>query len=210
MFNENQNFQFLRNYTQHGCEFECAARKGIEICKCLPWYIPNNFTKFEFCDMFGAACFDQIISEKLNYKKCRKICIENCAEISYSLFPTFTPIDYKKFCIDNKIYMKTYLKRYKFTEMYGKYAGIGTLLKNITECEKFVQKFVTMITIDSPTTSVTKSRREKRVNFSGQLATIGGTLGLFSGISILSIVEIFSFGLSLVCTFFRCKRRLLN
>ena len=41
---ETEGFQFLRNYTKTGCEFECAAKLAMEICQCLPWYYPNNFT----------------------------------------------------------------------------------------------------------------------------------------------------------------------
>ena len=41
---ETEGFRFLRNYTKTGCEFECAAKLAMEICQCLPWYYPNNFT----------------------------------------------------------------------------------------------------------------------------------------------------------------------
>ena len=48
-----------------------------------------------------------------------------------------------------------------------------------------------MLTVESPSTSVIRSRREKRFSFNDQLGTIGGTLGLFTGISLLSMVEVF-------------------
>ena len=36
-----------------------------------------------------------------------------------------------------------------------------------------------------------KSRREVRVDFTNRLAMFGGTLGLFTGMSILSMIEVF-------------------
>ena len=38
---------------------------------------------------------------------------------------------------------------------------------------------------------VTLSRRVKTIGFNDQLSAIGGALGLFCGVSILSIVEVF-------------------
>jgi hypothetical protein len=49
---------------------------------------------------------------------------------------------------------------------------------------------------------VTKSARETRVTFIDQLGTIGGTLGLFTGISILSMIEIVVFLFTLLRSFF--------
>ena len=56
-----------------------------------------------------------------------------------------------------------------------------------------------MVNVESPTSSVIKSSRETRVTFLDQLGTIGGTLGLFTGMSILSMVEVGFF----IISFFR-------
>ena len=40
---ETDELKFLRNYTKDGCELECALNKSLSVCKCLPWYLPNNF-----------------------------------------------------------------------------------------------------------------------------------------------------------------------
>ena len=57
-------------------------------------------------------------------------------------------------------------------------------------CEHYVQNHISMVTIETPTDTVVKSKRIQRITFNDQLAFIGGTLGLFTGISILSIVEV--------------------
>ena len=60
-------------------------------------------------------------------------------------------------------------------------------------CIPYVKKYVSLVSIEGMTKEVMKSRREKTVSFSDQIAMIGGTLGLFSGMSILSMVEIICF-----------------
>ena len=49
------------------------------------------------------------------------------------------------------------------------------------------------MTVETPTSTVIKSTRVQRITFSEQIAVIGGTLGLFTGMSILSCVEIICF-----------------
>ena len=68
LFHESNQLKFLENYTKIGCEFECALKKAISICKCLPWFYPNDFTEVPICDMFAAKCFDDIMSNDKHYK----------------------------------------------------------------------------------------------------------------------------------------------
>ena len=81
--NEIEGFKFLKWYTRIGCEYECALEQALKLCKCLPWYYPNNFTETPICDMFGAKCFDLILSDETYYKKCPENCLEDCKETTY-------------------------------------------------------------------------------------------------------------------------------
>ena len=39
---ETEGFQFLNHYTKIGCELECAAKKAVDFCKCLPFHKLSN------------------------------------------------------------------------------------------------------------------------------------------------------------------------
>ena len=58
-----------------------------------------------------------------------------------------------------------------------------------------MENYVSFVTVEALNSAVLKSRREGRVTFTDQLVMpmVGGTLGLFSGISVLSLVEILCF-----------------
>ena len=56
--------------------------------------------------------------------------------------------------------------------------------------KEYAKKYVAMVTIYSPRTVITKSKRVKAIGFNDQLSAIGGAFGLFTGISILSMVEV--------------------
>ena len=208
---ETEGFQFLRNYTKTGCEFECAAKAAMKICKCLPWYYPNNFTDTAMCEPFGAKCFDEIMSDGSHYKSCQDICLEDCEFTGVSMFPTFMPIDGDDFCQIAGVDLENLENhRFKFATNYEKFMlklrGID--IPDGLTCQSYLEKYVAIVSIDTPSNSAIKSRRDETINFSGRLATIGGTLGLFAGISILSMVEvlciIFSF-VNLIVQFIRCK-----
>ena len=71
------------------------------------------------------------------------------------------------------------------------------------QCEDFLKSYVSVVSIEALSGEALKSKREKSVTFTDQLATIGGTLGLFTGMSILSMVEI-------ICFVFNLSSKALN
>ena len=75
---ETNGLNFLKLYSKDGCEVECAATKAVNICKCLPWFYPNNFITLPICDMFGAKCFDMIMSDDKFYQNCTSQCLDDC------------------------------------------------------------------------------------------------------------------------------------
>ena len=64
-------------------------------------------------------------------------------------------------------------------------------------CQEYVLKYISIVTVETPVNSVVKAKRAARITFNDKLAAIGGTLGLFSGISILSMVEVLCFCLTI-------------
>ena len=82
----------------------------------------------------------------------------------------------------------------------GSLPELAKQFRNGSLCKEYVRNYVSFVSVESPTTSVIKSKREKRISFNDQLGTIGGTLGLFTGMSLLSIIEIFFLILNLVYT----------
>ena len=70
----------------------------IDVCKCLPWFYPNNYTVIPMCDMFGAKCFDIILSDETHYKKCTEHCMENCKSTSYVAHTSYVPINAAEIC----------------------------------------------------------------------------------------------------------------
>ena len=197
---ETQGFDFLKEYTKTGCEFECAVKRAGDLCHCFPWYIPGNSTSLPICDMFGAQCFDTIMSDETHYKQCLLQCIEDCHEIALTTWPTIFPLDLDDLCKKDSVFDQGFkenfqqhfaFESYKTLVEGGSLPDLATRVSNGSLCKEYINNYVALLSVESPTNSIVKSKRESyTVTFNDQMGTIGGTLGLFTGMSLLSIIEV--------------------
>ena len=202
---------FVKNYSKVGCELECALNHSLVMCKCLPWYYPNDFSGVPMCDMFGAKCFDMIMSDETHYKNCSDHCLEDCKGTSYVSFPSYVPINFEETCGQSP-FVELFQHLYKSYEQIDWYENVDMGLPkwkwNMEKfCRDYIQKYISIVTVETPTSTIIKSKKIKAVRFIEQLATVGGTLGLFSGVSILSMVEICCFCLTIAKRSFSCRQK---
>ena len=80
----------------------------------------------------------------------------------------------------------------------GSLPDLETSLSNGSLCRNYVKKYLAFVSVSSPTGSVIKTVQDKRFTFFDQLGTVGGTLGLFTGMSLLSMVEVSIFAVVLI------------
>ena len=211
---ESEGLNFVQSYSKVGCEMECALNRSLAICKCLPWYYPNDFSGTPMCDMFGAKCFDMIMSDETHYKNCSAYCLEDCKGTSYLAFHSYDPINFEETC-RQPLFVNLFQRLYKSYEPIDWYENI-TLGKPLvkfsieTFCEDYLQKYISIVTVETPTSTIIKSKRVKAVSFIKQLAIVGGTLGLFSGVSILSMVEIVCFCLTVAKRTCSCRQEIIE
>ena len=207
--NEIEGLKLLKSYTKIGCEFECAVKKAVSICKCMPWFYTNNFTDTPICNSFSGHCFEHFVSNESNYKNCPNLCKEDCKGIPMTVVTNYVPINADELCKEGSFFKKQLThsswQHFAFENYKTLITGDGQIpdlqasMANGSLCHQFIHRFVGMVSVESPTSTVTKSAREPRVTFIDQLGTVGGTLGLFTGMSVLSMIEVVFF----LVTFFR-------
>ena len=199
---ETSEFQLLKEYSQKGCELECAVKKATSFCQCLPWQYPNNFTSLPICDMFGGYCFDQIMSNIIYYKMCKSNCLEDCQHTSLAIWHSTIPLETQDICKNgayfdiffNENFQKLFaFDSYKMLLQKQSTLDLATSLSNGSLCTMYIKKYVAFVSIESPTKSVTNSHLDQRKFFIDKVATIGGTLGVCAGMSVLSMVEVLVF-----------------
>ena len=199
---ETNGFSLFQEYTQKGCEIECAAKKAMSFCKCLPWHYPNNFISLPMCDTFSGFCFNKIMSDEVFYKKCKSECLPDCKEISLSVWQRSTPLKIKDLCKDGTFFDKFLqqnfqklfaLENYRSLVQEQRIPDLAKSFSNGSLCTEYVRKYVAFVSIESPTETVSKSQMDRSTSFIDQLGIIGGNLGLCVGMSVLGMFEAITF-----------------
>ena len=167
---ETTGFQLFKEYSQSGCEIECAAKKATSFCHCLPWNYPNNFTSLPMCDMFGGYCFNMIMSNIVYYKSCKSECVEDCQETSLSIWHRTVPLNTEDLCKDGTYFDAFFKKNFQKLFAFEHYRimiedhdipDLATSLSNGTLCMSYIRNYISLVTVESPTKSVTKVSSDK-------------------------------------------------
>ena len=180
-------------------------------CQCIPWDMVRNDSQhgFELCDSGGNGCFWKKMGSFKDYglfdSKC--FCLSDCENVKYSQFATLKPLDME--VCTNPSDLSYFLGSVSSVKLNQEALILSKMLvpmKNVSDFDKIVDKIMQNhdekicekiktkdratieIRLEGPTFMTLK--RSKRVTFVDKLGSIGGTLGLFSGFSLLAIVEL--------------------
>ena len=201
----------FKNYSRTACEHECAFMKAVSACKCTPWYYRNNFTAVPICEKFGGLCFDNVMSTRKFYKQCSDYCLEDCNGMQLSWEKSFRPINIDKICKRGSVlhkYLMESAKQHFSDNIYNRlttgdkekvvqqFIYLDMTMRNgnmsdhyVKLCKDFVEKYVAIVTVATPTNVITKISRELSVTLFEMMGILGGEIGLFTGFSMLSILE---------------------
>ena len=199
----------FKNYSRTACEHECAFMKAVSLCKCAPWYYRNKSSTVPICEMFGGHCFNRIMSTRKFYKDCPKQCLEDCDGMQLSWEKSFRPINLDKICkrgsvlfeflkkSENQHFSQDYYNRWKLaTKDFTQFEKIDKRMKDgnesnhyVIQCKEFVVRYVSIVTVETPTDVITLTLRNLEAGFLERLGILGGQIGLFTGFCVMSILD---------------------
>ncbi|XP_053675517.1 pickpocket protein 28-like [Anopheles nili] len=170
-FNKERHLQFFQIYNQENCELECLTNLTLVLCGCVRFSMPRaNETKV--CPLYMWDCMFQarsLFRQHDNASHPEEVlgifancnCLPACSSVHYDAEITQSSLDVNKFLDANK------LRTSKANDII------------ITTLEIYFKEshFIT-------------SKRSELYGLVDFLANCGGLLGLFMGVSILSLLEI--------------------
>ncbi len=205
------------HYHQANCVFELKKAMAIEKCNCTPWDLLTlgQRKSTDVCEHFGLACyqrviFDSVLEEELLMTNCKPACryIDYSATIS-----TIIPLSK---VLGNKAswpwgrHSKT-LEQYLWKGVFSLNNDQG--FRKINPLIAFNSSYktdrlakMTLLNINFGEPDNTMIMQDAKVTFPDMIGNIGGTLGIFLGISMISLFDIFQETFSL----FRKKFLLLK
>ena len=176
--------QSNKTYTQKECFDVCLQNEFLESCNCsFPFFI--NFKNKPNCESISDfLCISQVYPSLYKYvnTKCLQHCPENCETIDYRITASHSQFP-------NPNYANSYLKNYSTLQPY--FQPESELNSRIEIDNDLLKKSLALINIFYEDLKYTKVSQIAKMNFEDLLSNVGGTLGLFIGISFLSIIEVF-------------------
>ncbi|XP_049542464.1 pickpocket protein 28-like [Anopheles darlingi] len=176
-FDYERQLRFFQHYTQDNCELECLTNKTLLLCECVRFSMPHDNdtqvcslgtwkwncmlrTKNTFRPKSSARLSDLV--EEYSHVTGICNCLPACKSTHYDLEITQSSLDIERFMKANSMPVDNNDEKYAFTtlEIYFKESH-----------------FIT-------------SKRTELYGFVDLLANCGGLLGLFMGVSFLSLIEI--------------------
>jgi hypothetical protein len=183
-------------YKEEYCVFMCLQKKTTERCNCYDVWYPFYDERFEPClNESQSSCSDNLFYEMYEQNHiafCSNICKMECTSISYDISSSYADFPSRK-----------YYESIKENELVKKnFADEG--IQNFT-FEDLKSKIVSLRIYFSELSYTLISENEK-MNIVDLLSNIGGTMGLFLGISLLSFVEMVELVIESCFIYFKYKR----
>ena len=215
---ETTRLKLFKNYSRTACEHECAFMNAVSLCKCIPWYYRNESSTVPICEMYGGYCFNKIMSTRDFYKTCSDECLEDCNGMQLSWEKSYRPINIEKICkkgsalfeflkkSEKQHFSQDYYNRWKLAaEDYTQFEKIDKIMKDgnesnhyVIQCKQFVEQYISIVSVETPTNVMTLTEREVEASLYERVGVLGGEIGLFTGASIMSILDIASYIYNLI------------
>ena len=168
------------DYNSINCKMMKAIKKGLDSCGCTPWFFEDSSNN-SICIGIQAKCFDEAFVNASN-QDWKKECPLECIYSEYSLTSTETEMP-KSGAVYNHLRSSFGHKWLNYSSEdnpmlsneYNKYGGMVS--KSALIHVNFQKPFATITTKDA------------KVTFSDMLGTIGGTFGVFLGLSFVGVLD---------------------
>ena len=179
---------------------ECKLRRISELCNCLPWYIPRT-ADIHLCGRGGNQCFNEKLkSYRTEMSDCSE-CKDDCrmSHFFYTLQrEPFSTNHIERNALFNSQTEEGLLANYLLDP---KRIFSDELSQNITKftynvstdkelADERFRNDIAVLNFFFDTPIITQIQQELKTTIFDMISAIGGTLGLFTGISVITIAEL--------------------
>ena len=156
-----------QTYQQVNCYFNELIHSGANICNCIPWYLKNDNITTPVCIDKEFICFE----ESMNNLQLQNQVLKKC-------LPTCSYIKYKSNVIKEEELDKNNLE---YEEVQADV--VGSIL------EGFDGEYWSYVQINFADPHATVITQDAKVTFADKIGSIGGTFGVFLGLSFVSLLD---------------------
>ncbi|XP_034256548.1 pickpocket protein 28-like isoform X2 [Thrips palmi] len=191
-FPSERHLRYFKVYTQKNCELECSTNYTLKMCQCAAFYMPRS-GDIPICGSGSSNCLKNATESLVRHEIMRdlerkdgRIAADDC-----HCLPACTSLEYDA---------QTSQADFKWENVFGVYR------MNVSEADEGMA--MSRVSIYFKDTQFITSRRSELYGQTDFLANCGGLLGLFSGFSLISLIEIvYYLTIRLWCNVHRAHRK---
>ena len=157
-------------YHQNNCYFDQMLAKTSEICGCIPWYLHYIDPVRKICVGEEFGCFERIIGNTSEQAETKRICLKACKFIKYS----------------SSVSVKTNFLREEYDHDEIKADPLESYLETPN---KSPNKYQSVVHVNFKDPYITEITQDAKVTFADMVGSIGGTFGVFLGLSFVSLMD---------------------
>ncbi len=190
------------NYVDVNCFVEELTSEAIANCNCTPWYLRRNQIESNICDFLGHKCYRKHVKSDKNRNRILSTnCRPGCEQIEYTphiqdkyQLWTDNPRNQNDEIVHNYVYWG--IKEDPGSNVtFGKPNPlIAVYAVNVTneEYEKERLSRMALININFGEPKATVISKDAKMTFPDMLGSIGGTFGIFLGVSFMGLYDLMS------------------
>ncbi|XP_061390871.1 pickpocket protein 28-like [Musca vetustissima] len=168
LFDGEEHLTYFSYYNGRNCEMECQARRLLERCNCLAYYMPLIENNTKICGIIDTPCVKQVAQHNRNRSRavledCQHLCWPSCFDLNFYSDFFSAPISHEGFEISNK------------------------LVKNMAS--DYAEKSMGVAHFYFTDNTFRSTKQTEFVGITDFLSSVGGLMGLFMGFSFISIAE---------------------
>ena len=157
-------------YHQTNCYFDRFVQEGVKRCQCIPWYMYDSNSTAKTCVAGEFRCFEEIVKNGTEQSKIDQECLNACNFIKYT-----------SFVLEKDVFEK---EKYDYDEIRAD--GFGSLLD---DPDPKIHPYQSIVQINFLDPYATEILQDAKVTFADMVGSIGGTFGVFLGLSFVSLVD---------------------
>ena len=174
---------------------------SIDQCHCYAWNYPKPIHKdVPMCTFYGNDCFYSKFTNS-SYKLTSCNCLPSCSEVKYKYVidsnRKFSDVEISELCemySPHYFYVEQEIEEHYYVSRFNNLSadsnlGFGISRKSHEMCKQYIKNEYSRVTVRIEGSSFLRRTATLKYNLSDKVAVIGGTLGLFSGFSVLVLFE---------------------
>ena len=149
------------------------------------------------CTVYGNECFySKMSNSSYRIKNCN--CLQGCSEVTYKFFVAssrkFSDAEVDDLCVGDVQGMRPHML-YTYVEIVDHYEVLKNASKLATDvrkdtCKRYIKNEYAHVRVRIDGSSYLRHGAGLKYTESDKFALIGGTVGLFSGFSVLVVIEV--------------------